>query len=117
MKIENILAKRIDTAGQNASYDSYCKRLLANKQILAWILKTCVPEFKIIMTKTMEREAIEMCNLSQGIIDRTLINAIISMMRNSDMSEEECMKMLDIPEEQREMYHMMLQEKLMVSQT
>ena len=45
MEIENILAKRIETAGQKASYDRYCRNLLANKQILAWILKTCVAEF------------------------------------------------------------------------
>ena len=73
-------------------------------------------EFDVAMTKTMEREAMEMCNLSQGIVDRTLINAIISMMKNSDMSEEECMKLLDIPQEHRELYHMMLQDKMEVSQ-
>lgn len=68
------------------------------------------------MTKTMEREAIEMCNLSQGIVDRTTINHIISMMKNSDMSEEECMKLLDVPQEHRELYHMMLQDRMEVSQ-
>ena len=57
-----------------------------------------------------------MCNLSQGIVDRTLINAITSMMKNSDMSEEECMKLLDIPQEHQELYHMMLQDKMEVSQ-
>ncbi len=72
-------------------------------------------EFDVAMTKTMEREAMEMCNLSQGIIDRTTINHIISMMKNSDMSEEECMKLLDIPQEHRELYHMMLQDKMEVS--
>ena len=72
-------------------------------------------EFDIAMTKTMEREAMEMCNLSQGIVDRTLINAIISMMKNLDMSEEECMKLLDIPQEHRELYHMMLQDRMEVS--
>ncbi len=72
-------------------------------------------EFDVAMTKTMEREAMEMCNLSQGIVDRTLINAIMSMMKNSDMSEEECMKLLDIPQQHRELYHMMLQDKMEVS--
>lgn len=62
------------------------------------------------------REAMEMCNLSQGIVDRTLINAIISMMRKSDMSEEQCMDLLDISEEHRELYHMMLQDKMEISQ-
>ncbi len=63
------------------------------------------------MTKTMEREAMEMCNLSQGIVDRTTIGHIISIMKNSDMSEEQCMDLLDIPQEYRELYHMMLQDK------
>ena len=63
-----------------------------------------------------QKEAMEMCNLSQGIVDRTLINAIISMMKNSDMSEEECMKLLDIPQEHQELYHMMLQLYQPVSQ-
>lgn len=74
-------------------------------------------EFDVAMTKTMEREAMEMCNLSQGIVDRTLINAIISLMKNSNMNEEECMEALDIPEEHRELYHMMLQEKMEASHT
>ena len=73
-------------------------------------------EFDIAMTKTMEREAMEMCNLSQGIVDRTTINYIISMMKNLNLSEEECMEALDIPQEHRELYHMMLQDKMEVSQ-
>lgn len=72
-------------------------------------------EFDVAMTKTMEREATEMCNLSQGIVDRTLINAIINMMTNLKLSEEECMEALNIPQEHRELYHMMLQDKMEVS--
>lgn len=72
-------------------------------------------EFDVAMTKTMEREAMEMCNLSQGIVDRTLINAIINMMKNLNLSEKECMEALDIPEEHRELYHMMLQDKMEIS--
>lgn len=155
MEVENTLAKKIDAAGQNASYDRYCRKLLVNRQILARILKACVKEFQdcpikdieekyiegtpkvhevavhrdesaefidgigkedVAMTKTMEREAMEMCNLSQGIVDRTLINAIISMMTNLKLSEEECMEALNIPQEHRELYHMMLQDKMKVSQ-
>lgn len=73
-------------------------------------------EFDVAMTKTMEREAMEMCNLSQGIVDRTLINAIINMMTNLKLSEEECMEALNIPQEHRELYHMMLQDKMEISQ-
>ena len=32
-------------AGENAAYDAACKRLLANKIILAWIMKSCIKEY------------------------------------------------------------------------
>lgn len=68
------------------------------------------------MTKTMEREAMEMCNLSQGIVDRTIIKSIMNLMDSLGLSEEECMNALKVPEEHRELYHMMLQEKMEVTQ-
>lgn len=40
-----MLAKNITAIGVNASYDSACKRLLANKVILAWIMKSCLEEY------------------------------------------------------------------------
>jgi hypothetical protein len=46
METENTLAKIIDSAGEKASYDAACKRLLANKIILAWIMKSCIEEYK-----------------------------------------------------------------------
>ncbi len=45
MEIENILAKNITAAGEKAAYDAACKRLLANKIILAWIMKSCLEEY------------------------------------------------------------------------
>lgn len=98
MDTENTLAKRISAAGIGAAYDEACKRLLANKQILARIMKTCVEEFRecsikdieekyiegrpeianvsvhqdefdIAMTETLEREVSGMCNLSEGIFE------------------------------------------------
>lgn len=57
-----------------------------------------------------------LCNLSQGIVDRPTINHIISLMEKLKLSEEECMDALSIPPEHRELYHMMLQEKMEVSQ-
>lgn len=45
MEIENILAKNIAAAGDKAAYDTVCKRLLANKVILAWIMKSCLEEY------------------------------------------------------------------------
>lgn len=59
MESENTLAKRITTAGINAAYDEACKRLLANKQILARIMKTCVEEFRECNIKDIEEKYIE----------------------------------------------------------
>ena len=39
MKKESNLAKMLSTAGEKAAYDHACKKLLANKEILAWIMK------------------------------------------------------------------------------
>ena len=41
-----MLAKNITAAGDKAAYDAACKRLLANKIILAWIMKSCLEEYK-----------------------------------------------------------------------
>ncbi len=46
MEIENTLAKNITVAGDKAAYDAACKRLLANKTILAWIMKSCMEEYR-----------------------------------------------------------------------
>lgn len=43
---ENTLAKTTSVAGVNAAYDNACKRILSNKIILAWIMKSCLPEYK-----------------------------------------------------------------------
>ena len=62
MKTESTLAKMISTAGEKAAYDNACKRLLANKIILAWILKSCLQEYRDyevseIASKYIEGEA------------------------------------------------------------
>ena len=46
MAAENRLAKMISTAGEKAAYDRACKKLLANKVILAWIMKSCLEEYR-----------------------------------------------------------------------
>ena len=40
--MNNILGKQIIYGGELASYDAACKRLLSNRVILAWILKSCL---------------------------------------------------------------------------
>lgn len=44
--MENTLSKHISTADSSAAYDAACKRLLANKNILAWIMKCCLEEYR-----------------------------------------------------------------------
>ena len=46
MRVESTLAKTISTAGEKAAYDNACKSLLANKEILAWIMKSCLSEYR-----------------------------------------------------------------------
>ena len=45
-EVKTILARNIEAAGENAAYDAACKRLLANKIILAWIMKSCLEEYQ-----------------------------------------------------------------------
>lgn len=37
--------KNISTADEKANYDASCKRFLAEKIILAWIMKSCLREY------------------------------------------------------------------------
>ena len=59
MKVENMLAKNITAIGVNASYDSACKRLLANKVILAWIMKSCLEEYANCSIQELMEQYIE----------------------------------------------------------
>lgn len=69
-------------------------------------------EFEISMTKEMERQAVEMCNLSQGVVDDTTVDHIISMRNKSDMSIEECLDMIGVPEYKWETYIAMVEERM-----
>lgn len=53
-----------------------------------------------------------MRNLSQGIVDRTLVDAIINIMQKLDMPEEKCMELLNVPENRQKAYHVKIQDKL-----
>ena len=59
MKVENTLAKSISAAGDKAAYDAACKRLLANKMILAWIMKSCLEEYRDFPVKEIAEKYIE----------------------------------------------------------
>lgn len=53
------IASSIDTADQEAQYDTCVKKLLSNRLILAWIMKECVPEFKQFSVAQIARDCIE----------------------------------------------------------
>ena len=62
MQVPNVFAHRLDAAGIMVSYDNACKQILANKYILAWILKSCIQEYRdedirAIAEKYIEGEA------------------------------------------------------------
>ena len=46
MDIETTRAQSIRTSDEKAKYDATCKRLLSEKIILAWIMKTCLAEYQ-----------------------------------------------------------------------
>jgi len=52
MDKESSIAKIIAAADtQEAKLDAYCKIVLAHKEVLAWILKSCAKEFKETLIK------------------------------------------------------------------
>ena len=61
MTRENILSQTISTAGQSESavYDNVCKKLLANKVILAWIMKSCMEEYEDCSIEEITQKYIE----------------------------------------------------------
>ena len=59
MKTDKTLLKNLAAAKDGAVYDAACKRLLANKSILSWILKECVEEYKDYPVKDIAQKYIE----------------------------------------------------------
>ncbi|WP_416327593.1 hypothetical protein [[Eubacterium] hominis] len=44
---ENLeIASAIDERQLEKAYDNYCKKILSNKQILAYIMKSCISEYQ-----------------------------------------------------------------------
>ena len=71
MKTENMLARNITCAGIRASYDASCKRLLANRMILAWIMKSCLEEYRDAAVEEIAEKYIE----GEPQIAQTAVNA------------------------------------------
>ena len=56
---ETSLSKAVRIAENKAAYDAACKRILAEKRILAWIMKECVEEFRDCSLEDIETRYIE----------------------------------------------------------
>lgn len=85
MKYENTLAKNISGAGNNAALDASCKRLLANKSILAWILKDCVEEYRSCDIQDIAEKYIESePQIAEVAVNPDETNASIRGISNED---------------------------------
>lgn len=71
-------------------------------------------DFDIEMTQNLEREVSLMCNLSQGIVEstteRNTLDSIRNLMETLNLTTEEAMVALKIPEAERPKYFAMLKE-------
>ena len=59
MEQKTSIASGIEVTQDKSDYDAACKRLLSEKIILAWILKTCVTEFRDFDVKEIAEKYIE----------------------------------------------------------
>ena len=74
-------------------------------------------EFEIQMTQRLEQEVSLMCNLSKGVeqtgIKKGILVSIVNLMKNMQLSVQEAMRILEIPEsEQAEYVEMINNEKV-----
>lgn len=56
IEVETTLAKNITALEGMEAYDAACKKLLSNREILAWIMQSCLEEYR-----DMDRKDIEAC--------------------------------------------------------
>lgn len=59
MEVNTPLAEDIHATDQNAKYDAACKKLLSQKIILAWIMKSCLDEYRSCDVKEIVEKYIE----------------------------------------------------------
>ena len=59
MKLETTIAKNIRVSDLDAQYDAACKRLLSERIILAWIMKSCLQEYQGLDVKEIAEKYIE----------------------------------------------------------
>ena len=59
MEINTPIAEDIRVTDQNSQYDAACRRLLSDKTILAWIMKSCLAEYRNCDIKEIAEKYIE----------------------------------------------------------
>ena len=59
MEIKTSLASGIEVTKDKTDYDAACKRLLSEKIILAWIMKSCLEDFRDIDVNVIAEQCIE----------------------------------------------------------
>ena len=59
MELETTIAKNIRVSDSDAQYDAACKRLLSERIILAWIMKSCLQEYQGLDVKEIAEKYIE----------------------------------------------------------
>ena len=68
IKVDTRLTNAIEATDGKPMYDESCKRILANKGILSWIMKECVDEYKNVNVNDIATKYIE-GNPSVGVVD------------------------------------------------
>lgn len=78
MPMKNELAEDIGLAAGKSQYDAQCKRVLANKEILAWILKHTVKEFADMSIRRIKKcigNDIQISKVRGGIRERRILQS------------------------------------------
>ena len=117
MEQKTTLSQSIDIVQQKAQYDEAGKKVLAEKIILAWIMKHTMKailenEFQIPMTERMKAEVNHMCNLSDGVeqkgiekgivigieqgIEQGALKTLWALVQDNLLSSEDAAKRLDM---------------------
>lgn len=88
MAQKTMLAERIDTAGANAGLDAACKRVVANKLVLAWIMKHTMREYSIT-------ENCKAGNVQEQAENYDLLSAVMICLGEAS-EEAESQKVIDL---------------------
>lgn len=59
MEVNTSIAESIHATDQYAQYDAACKRVLAEKIVLAWIMKSCLKEYQDCCVEEIAEKYIE----------------------------------------------------------